>query len=150
MGNEITLNEPISKVKVKPYEHRARYHELDAQGMVHSFHYITWMENARMNLFEQIGLRYKQMKDLEVVMPVISLSVEYRSPVKFDDTVVVDTKLVSYHGNQIEVAYRIYDKETGEDHAVATSKHCFISKAGIPIALTHIYPELDTTFFEMK
>lgn len=150
MANEITLKESNRKLKITPYEHRTRYHELDAQGTVHPSHYIDWMENARMNLMEQIGFGYKQMEGMEIMMPMISISVDYRSPVKFDDTVVVDTKLISYDGNQIEVAYRIFDKKTGEDHAVARSKHFFMNKSGIPISLKRIYPELDTKFFEMK
>lgn len=150
MANEITLKEANRKVEIIPYEHKTRYHELDAQGMVHPSHFINWMENARMNLMEQIGLGYQQMENMEIVMPLISLSMENRSPVKFDDTIVIDTKLISYEDNQIEVAYRIYNKETGEDHAVAKSKHCFLNKSGLPISLKRIYPKLDTTFFEMK
>lgn len=150
MANEITLKEVNGKIIINPYEHQIRYHELDAQGIVHPSHLINWMENARMNLMEQIGIGYQQMKDMEIVMPLISLSIENRSSIKFDNTIVVDTKLISYEDNQIEVAYRMYDKETGEDHAVAKSKHCFLNKSGLPISLKRIYPELNTTFFEMK
>ena len=106
--------------------------------------------SARADFMNTIGFGYKQMEGMEIMMPMISISVDYRSPVKFDDTVVVDTKLISYDGNQIEVAYRIFDKKTGEDHAVARSKHFFMNKSGIPISLKRIYPELDTKFFEMK
>ena len=135
---------------MEPHEHRIRYHELDAQGMVHPCNYINWMENARMNLMEQIGLGYKQMKDMEIAVPMISFSVEYRSPIQFEEVIVVDTKLISYDGYQMEVAYRIFNKKTGEDHAVAKSKHHFMNKSGLPISLKRVYPELDTTFFEMK
>lgn len=150
MANEIAIKDPDKKRKVEPYEHRIRYHELDAQGMVHPSNYINWMENARMNLMEQIGLGYKQMKDMEIAVPMISFSVEYRSPIKFEEVIVVDTKLISYDGYQMEVAYRIFNKKTGEDHAVAKSKHHFMNKSGLPISLKRVYPELDTTFFEMK
>ena len=150
MANEITLKNANRKVKITPYEHQTRYHELDAQGMVHPSHFINWMENARMNLMEQMGIGYKHMEDMEIVVPMISLSIENRSPVKFDDTILIDTKLLSYDGNQIEVGYRIYDKKTGEDHTIAKSKHCFLNKSGMPISLKRIYPELDTKFFEMK
>lgn len=150
MANEIAIKDPGKKRKVEPYEHRIRYHELDVQGMVHPSNYINWMENARMNLMEQIGLGYKQMKDMEIAVPMISFSVEYRSPIKFEEVIVVDTKLISYDGYQMEVAYRIFNKKTGEDHAVAKSKHHFMNKSGLPISLKRVYPELDTTFFEMK
>ena len=90
------------------------------------------------------------MKDMEIAVPMISFSVEYRSPIQFEEVIVVDTKLISYDGYQMEVAYRIFNKKTGEDHAVAKSKHHFMNKSGLPISLKRVYPELDTTFFEMK
>ncbi len=150
MSNEIQLQGAPQSIKIVPYEHHTKYHETDQQGIIHHSNYLNWMEDARMNLMEQIGLSYKQMETMEINSPVVSLSIEYRSDVKFDDTVVIDTKLISYDGYNMEVAYRMYDKETGEDRAVAKSKHCFVNKSGMAISLKRKYPELDTKFFEMK
>ena len=150
MPNEIQLQGAPESIKIVPYEHHTKYHETDQQGIIHHSNYINWMEDARMNLMEQIGLSYKQMETMEINSPVVSLSIEYRSDVKFDDTVVIDTKLLSYDGYNMEVAYRMFDKETGEDRAIAKSKHCFVNKSGMQISLKRKYPELDTKFFEMK
>lgn len=150
MSNEIAINGTYRNVEISPYRHRVRYHELDTQGMVHPSHYMNWIENARLNLLEQIGLGLKQMEKMEILMPVLSYSIEYYSPVKFDDTIVIGTKVTSYDGKQIEVAYRIFDEKDNENYAMAKSKHFFTNKSGIPISLGRIYPELDTTFFEMK
>ncbi len=150
MSNEIAINEIDRNVEINPYRHRVRYHELDAQGMVHPSHYMNWIENARLNLLEQIGLGFKQMENMQILMPVLSNSIEYYSSVKFDDTIVIGTKVTSYDGKQIELAYRIFDEKNNENYAMAKSKHFFTNKSGIPISLGRIYPELDTTFFEMK
>ena len=150
MQNEIQLQGTQKNIKIVPYEYHTKYHETNQQGIIHHSNFINWMEDARMNLMEQIGLSYKQMEAMEILSPVISLSIEYRSDVKFDDTVVIDTKMLSYDGYSMEVAYRIYDKETGGDRAIAKSKHCFVSKSGVPISLKRTYPELDTKFFEFK
>lgn len=150
MANEIAINGTYQNVEISPYKHRVRYHELDTQGMVHPSHYMNWIENARLDLMEQIGLGLEQMENMDILMPVVSNSIEYHSPVKFDDTVVIATKVTAYDGKQIEVAYRIFDEKTGENYAMAKSKHFFANKSGIPISLGRIYPELDTTFFEMK
>lgn len=150
MPNEIQLQGDVPDIKLVPYEHRAGYHEMGPHGCIHHSHYINWMDDARMNLMEQIGLSYNQMEAMEISSPVVSLSIEYRSDVKFDETIVIETKLLSYDGYHMEVAYRMYDKKTGEDRAVAKSKHCFLNKSGRPISLKRSYPELDTKFFEMK
>lgn len=150
MANEIQIQTEPENKPIKPYEHHTKYHETDLQGMIHPYHYVNWMENARMDLLEQMGLGYRQMEEMEVISPMLSMSVEYRSPVKFDEVVVVETKLVSYDGHHMEIAYRMYDKKTGDDRAVAKSRHCFVNKSGIPISLKRSYPELDTKFFETK
>ncbi len=150
MKHEIQIQGAPEELKIVPYEHHTKYHETDGQGVIHSSNYVKWMEDARMNLMEQLGMGYKQMEALEIMSPVLSMSVEFRSSVRFDEVVVIDTKLVSYDGHKMEVAYRMYDKETGEDRAVAKSTHVFVSKSGIPISLKRSYPELDTKFFEFE
>lgn len=150
MANEIQVQGVPENIKIVPYEHHTKYHETDQQGIIHHSNYVKWMEDARMNLMEQLGLGYKQMETMEIMSPVLSMSVEFRSAVKFDDTVVIDTQLIAYDGYKMEIAYRIYDKKTGEDRAIAKSKHCFVNKSGMPISLKRVYPELDTKFFEFK
>ena len=147
MANEVKIKEPIVLV---PYEHRTKYHETDQQGVIHPSNYMKWMEDARMHLMQQVGLGHKQMEEMEIVSPLLSVSIEYRSAAKFDETVLIDTKLMSYDGYKMEIAYRMYDKATGEDRAVAKSKHAFMNKSGIPISLQRIYPELETKFFDFK
>ena len=150
MANEVQVQGVPENIKIVPYEHHTKYHETDQQGIIHHSNYVKWMEDARMNLMEQLGLGYKQMETMELMSPVLSMSIEFRSVVKFDDTVVIDTQLISYDGYKMEIAYRIYDKKTGEDRAIAKSKHCFVNKSGMPISLKRVYPELDTKFFEFK
>ena len=147
---EIEVAGAKRQIKITPYEHRTKYHETDYQGIIHTSNYINWIEDARMNLMEQMGLSFKQMLEMEISSPIISHSIEYRSNVKFDETVIIDTKLISYDGHEMEVAYRIYDKATGEDRAIARTSHCFVNKSGAPISMKRAYPELDTQFFEFK
>ena len=147
---EIEVAGAKRQIEITPFEHRTKYHETDQQGIIHPSNYLNWMEDARMNLMEQMGLSFKQMLDMEISSPVISQSIEYRSPVNFEEVVVVDTKLLAYDGHEMEIAYRIYDKATGEDRAIAKSTHCFINKSGGHISMKRAYPELDTKFFEFK
>ena len=112
MRNEIQVAGQQTGIKLRPYEHHAKYYETDQMGIIHHSNYVKWMEDARMNLMEQLGLGYKQMETMELMSPVLSMSIEFRSVVKFDDTVVIDTQLISYDGYKMEIAYRIYDKKS--------------------------------------
>ena len=122
-------NENADEIKIRPYEHHAKYYETDQMGIIHHSNYIKWMEEARMDLMDQIGLSYKQMEEMEIISPVLSVSCEYHSMVHFDDTVVID-------------------KETGELRTTGKSSHCFLNRSGRPISLKRSYPEIDTKFFE--
>ena len=103
-----------------------------------------------MDLMTQLGLGNKQMEVMEIMSPELSVSIDFRSAVHFDETVMIETKLLDYDGHEMEIAYRIYDKANGEDRAVARSKHCFVNNSGVPISLKRVYPELDTKFFEFE
>lgn len=150
MANEIQVKGELEEREIQPYCHRAKIHEINVQGFVHHSNYYKWMEDARMDLMEQLGLGYKQMEEMEVIMKELSVSIEYRNEVIFNQKVMIETKLLSYDGKQMEIAYHLYDKETGDDIAVARSKHCFQYKSGLPISMKRIYPELDTKFFQFK
>lgn len=147
---ELQVDHNPQALKIHPYEHHAKYYETDQMGIIHHSNYIKWMEEARMDLMEQIGLSYKQMEEMEIISPVLSVEVEYRSMVHFDDVVVIQTKLTKYNGIKMEVEYEMYDKKTGELRTVAKSSHCFLTRSGQPISLKRSYPELDTKFFQMK
>ncbi|SFG12588.1 acyl-CoA thioester hydrolase [Lachnospiraceae bacterium C7] len=138
------------EIKIKPYERHAKYYETDQMGIIHHSNYVKWMEEARMDLMDQIGLNYKQMEDIEIISPVLSINVEYVSMVHFDDVVVIETKIKKYNGIKLELEYTITDKETGELRTRASSSHCFLNRAGKPISLKRNYPEIDTKFFETK
>ena len=150
MKQEILVSGPEEPIKLRPYEHHAKYYEIYQMGIIHHSNYVKWMEEARMDLMEQIGLSYKQMETMEIISPVLSIEVQYHSMVHFDDVVVIQTKLVKYNGIKMEVEYVMTDKETGELRTTGRSSHCFLNRSGKPISLKRSYPELDTKFFEAK
>lgn len=147
---ELSLNRTPDRVVLQPYEHKTRYYETDQMGIIHQTNYMKWMEEARMDLMDQLGLGYKQMETMEIINPMLSISIDYRGVVRFDDTIVIETQLTKYDGVMMEIEYTMYDKETREVRARGTSSHCFLNRTGARISLKRIYPELDTKFFEFK
>lgn len=134
--------------KIKPYEHEAKYYETDQTGLIHHSNYVLWMEEARHDLFEQMGYGYCQLQEAEIASPVVSVECQYKSMAHFHETIVIETKISYYDGANMTMQYRMTDKETGELRALAKSEHCFF-RAGKQISLKRTYPELDTKFFEM-
>ena len=104
-NNELQIAGSQGELRIRPYEHHAKYYETDQMGIIHHSNYVKWMEEARLDLMDQIGLNYRQMEDMEIISPVLSISVEYHSMVHFDDTVVIYTKLLKYNGIKMELEY---------------------------------------------
>ena len=107
-------NNQTSSLKLLPYEHNAKYYETDQMGIVHHSNYIRWMEEARMDMMEQLGIPYRKMEEEGIISPVVSVSCEYRSMTHFSDTVLIETKITKYNGIRLDLEYKITDKNTGE------------------------------------
>ncbi len=127
------------------YKRKAQYHETDQMGIIHHSNYVKWMEEARIAYMDSLGYGFDKVESLGVLSPVAGISVSYKNPVRFNDTVQISISLTRYSGVIQEVAYTFTNATTGELSATATSKHCYI-KDGKIINLKHVIPELDALF----
>lgn len=135
---------------MRPYEHHANYYETDQMGIIHHSNYIRWMEEARLDLMEQIGWGYKTMEENGIIIPVIAVNCEYKSMVHFDDVVCIAVEIAEYRGAKLTISYQMTDKLTGELRAVGESKHCFCNKDGRPIILKKFSPGFDEVLKAFK
>jgi len=127
------------------YTRKAQYHETDKMGIIHHSNYIKWMEEARIAYMESLGYGYDKVEQLGIYSPVAGLSITYRNPVNFSDTVEIAVSVTRYSGVIQEISYTITDVTTGTEAATAVSKHCYI-RDGKVINLRHAIPELDALF----
>ena len=127
------------------YTRKAQYHETDQMGIIHHSNYVRWMEEARIAFMESLGFGYDKVESLGILSPVAGISITYKSPVHFNDTVEISVSLTRYSGVIQEIAYTITNTTTGELSATATSKHSYL-KDGKIINLKHALPELDSIF----
>ena len=63
-----------------PYRHKVQYYETDRMGVTHHSNYIRWMEEARVDLLEQIGWGYDRMESLGIQSPVTGVGCVYKAP----------------------------------------------------------------------
>ncbi len=124
------------------YRRKAHYHETDQMGVIHHSNYVKWMEEARVAFMDGIGFSYKRTEEAGLVSPVVSLSVDYKKPVAFDDTVEIRVSVARYSGVVLELDYEFFDLDTNELRTTAVSKHCFL-RDGRPVSLKKALPELD-------
>ena len=83
-------------------------------GCVHHSNYIRWMEEARVNLMEQMGCGYKAMGASGIMSPVLEVHCQYRSMVRFDDHVTIHVWVKEYNAIRMTLGYEMRDAATGE------------------------------------
>ena len=96
-------------------EVRVRYAETDQMGIVYYANYLVWFELGRVELLRSLGLAYSQLeKEHECILPVVSASCRYRSPARYDDEILIETRPAMLRGSVIKFAYQIYRKANQE------------------------------------
>lgn len=98
---------------MKEYEFqvRVRYSETDQMGVVYHGNYAQYFEMGRVEWLRNMGVSYKWMESNGVMLPVVSLSMNYKKPARYDDLLTVKTVLKSQTSVKIEFDYEIYNEE---------------------------------------
>lgn len=128
------------------YRHKVQYYETDQMGVVHHSNYIRWFEEARSYLLDSSGCGYRQMEEMGIISPVLSVNAEYKSMTHFYDEVTVRTEVTSYNGIKITLGYEIKDSRSGEVRCIGESRHCFLNREGRPLSLKKSFPEIHRIF----
>jgi len=86
---------------------RVRYAETDQMGVVHHGNYALYLEIARIEWLRKLGISYKKMEESGVGLPVVSLSVKYKKPIRYDDVITVKTILKNEPSVKVEFDFEI-------------------------------------------
>ena len=121
------------------YKHKVQYYETDKQGVTHHSNYIRIMEEARVDIMEQMGFGYERMEEAGVFSPVMGVTCDYKRPTTFPDIITVEVTVAELSRLKARFAYRM----TCGDKLVCqgTSLHCFLDRNGRPVAIEEHFPE---------
>ena len=87
---------------------RVRYAETDQMGVVYYANYFVWFEIGRVEVLRSVGLAYSQLeKEHKLILPVVDASCRYKSPAKYDDEILIETRPALLRGSVLKFAYRI-------------------------------------------
>jgi acyl-CoA thioester hydrolase len=94
---------------------RVRYAETDQMGVVYYANFFIWFEVGRVELLRQLGFQYKQMEiDDDCHIPVVEANCRYKSPARYDDDLLLETRILALRRSLIKFGYRLLRTE---DHA---------------------------------
>lgn len=106
---------------------RIRYAETDQMGVVHHGNYAQFLEMGRIELLRELGISYKSMEEDGVMLPVVSMQVNYKKSAYFDDLIFIKTMIKETPGVKIIFDYEITN-ESDELLATASTVLAFLDK----------------------
>jgi acyl-CoA thioester hydrolase len=113
---------------------RVRYSETDQMGVVYHGNYIPYFEIGRVEWLRNKGISYKMMEESGTALPIVSMSINYKMPARYDDLLTIKTTFKSQSSVKIEFECEI----ANDKNELLTTAHfilVFVSiKTGRPIA----------------
>jgi acyl-CoA thioester hydrolase len=93
---------------------RVRYAETDQMGVVYHSNHFIWFEVGRVELMRQMGFAYRDIERDEGCFIAVARAIcDYRSPVYYDEEVVIRTWLKSVRSSVIVFSYELRRPDTG-------------------------------------
>ncbi|MBQ7714620.1 MAG: acyl-CoA thioesterase [Clostridia bacterium] len=134
---------------MEKYIHKVNYYETDKMGITHHSNHIRWMEEARIDFFEKIGLDYGELERRGVFSPVLAVECEYKAPTTFGDKVAIEICVEEYSGVKLTLKYTMTNEDSGELVLTGRTKHCFVDGAGKLLIPKRSFPDIDAKLREL-
>ena len=96
-------------------EIRVRYAETDQMGVAYYANYLVWFEVGRSEFCREKGFRYVDLEALGYKLVVTDVHCRYRSSARYDETVIVRTRLKDANKRMITFGYQILRKDREEE-----------------------------------
>lgn len=90
---------------------RVRYSETDQMNVVYHGNYAQYFEVARSEAIRDMGITYKEMEEMGIVMPIVELHTKFLRPALYDDLLTIKTQLRELPTNhRIEFHHEVYNE----------------------------------------
>ena len=120
------MNTHQTKIKV-------RYAETDQMAVVYHGNYAQYLEIGRLEWLSALGISYKDMEANGVMLPVVSLNVNFKKPARYGDFLTISTTLSKPPTAAIEFNYEIHNS-SGQLLTTAHTKLVFVNmKSNFPM-----------------
>ena len=136
------MSEVVAEKKVSETRVRVRYAETDQMGVVYHANYLVWFEVGRVEMIRQMGLDYKRMEQEDGCgIAVVQVDVRYRAPARYDDELVIETRLMAARGPVVRFGYRILRVGNGDLLCEGETTHVVVDREMKKTRLPQQYAE---------
>jgi acyl-CoA thioester hydrolase len=103
---------------------RVRYAETDQMGVVYHSNHFIWFEVGRVELLRQLGFSYRDMEAQDnCFVAVAEATCRYRAPIRYDEEILVRTRMLNVRESVIHFGYELRRVEDGTLLAEGETTH---------------------------
>ena len=89
---------------------RVRYGETDQMGYVYYGYYAMYYEVARVESLRRLGLTYREIEAMGIIMPVLENKSQFIKPGRYDELLKIVTFIKERPGVRITFEYEIFNE----------------------------------------
>lgn len=116
-------------------EFRVSYADTDKMGVVYYANYLVLFERGRTEMMRGLGLRYRDLEEKDIFLPVMDARVTYLAPAHYDDLLEIRTSIADIGRASMTFEYELVNADTGKIMARGYTKHPFVNKKWKPVAV---------------
>jgi len=99
-------------------------------GIVHHGTYISYFEVGRVEYMRRRGLNYTSWTEMGFHLPVVEAYVRYRRSVRFDELVVIETRLTELSRVKVRFEYRLLRPADDSSEEVLAEGYTLLASVG--------------------
>lgn len=112
----------MSHTQYARMEVRIYYEDTDCGGMVYYANYLKYFERARTRYFEDRGLSVMELMKAGRVFVVVHAEVDYRTPARYGDTLVIETYVSALSPAAITFSHVLRERQSHRIVAEGTAR----------------------------
>jgi acyl-CoA thioester hydrolase len=109
---------------------QVRFYEVDAYGVVWHGHYVGWFEVGRNDLTERFHIGPLQLKEKNLLAPVVELNCEYKFPATYGESLLIQTTMERTEVAKLIFHYRVLSQGNGKVLATGSTTHVLTDLKG--------------------
>lgn len=126
---------------------RVRYGETDQMGYVYYGNYAMYYEVGRVESLRKLGLTYKELEAMGVMMPVLENKSKFLSAALYDDHLKIVTTIREKPGVRIRFEYEIFNGEGKLIHQGETTLAFVDKNTGRPCRPPQVFQDVLKRYF---
>lgn len=107
-------------------EHRVIYGDTDAGQVVYYANYLRWFESGRREIFRSLKIDYTALSERGIITPVVEAHCNYFHPARYDDVIIVETKVAEIKEKSVKFEHKIYRKKDKKLLAAGYTVNVFV------------------------